>query len=242
LKVRDLAASAHDPNKFMLDDLPALFDREDDGDQYVESIVSQLRAGLRELSFAYDAMFMSLRDVLIDELRAGRPDTDWSRLQSRARVVIGLTGNYRLDAFATRLSTFDGSIETLEGLASLAANKPPRDWVDRDADAARVELAALSQEFLRAEGFAHVKGREDGRVRMALFISDPGRPALVTPEFSVDGLERRRARQLAVRLRKLIGDEVTRDVALAAIAELGALLNDEQPVSDGPVWTIVNAQ
>ncbi|MEH6720190.1 MAG: ATP-binding protein [Aurantimonas endophytica] len=241
-KVRDIAATAHDPNKFMLDDLPALFGREADDDRHLENVVAELKAGLRELSLAYDAMFMSLRDVLVDELRAGRPDTDWSRLQLRARVVIGLTGNYRLDAFATRLSTFDGSIETLEGLASLAANKPPRDWVDRDVDAARVELAALSQEFLRAEGFAHVKGREDGRVRMALFISDPGRPALLTPEFSVDDLDRQRARQLAAKLYKLIGNEVTRDVALAAVVELGAILNDEPPVRDGPVRTAANAR
>ncbi|WP_416354992.1 ATP-binding protein [Aureimonas phyllosphaerae] len=241
-KVRDIAASAHDPNKFMLDDLPTLFGQEADADRYVESVVAELKAGLLELSLAYDAMFTSLLDMLIDELRAGRPDTDWSRLQSRARTVIGLTGNYRLDAFATRLSTFDGSIEMLEGLASLAANKPPRDWVDRDVDAARVELAALSQEFLRAEGFAHIKGREDGRVRMALFISDPGRPALVTPEFSVDDLDRQRARQLAAKLHKLIGDEVTRDVALAAVAELGAILNDEQTVREGPVRTAANAR
>lgn len=242
LKVRDLATSAHDPNKFMLDDLPAMFAQDASDDQRVERVIAELKAGLRELSQAYDKMFVSLRDVLVDELRAGRSDTDWERLQARAEVVIGLTGNYRLDAFATRLSTFDGSVETLEGLASLAANKPPRDWVDRDVDAACIELAALSQEFLRAEGFAHVKGREDGRVRMAVFIGDPGRPALVTPEFSVDDLEWQRAKQLARKLMKLIGTDVSRDVALAAVAELGALLNEESSVTIEPLLTAVNAR
>ncbi|MDQ2735619.1 MAG: ATP-binding protein, partial [Pseudomonadota bacterium] len=242
LKVRDIAASAHDPNKFMLDDLPTLFGQNASDEQRVDGVVADLKEGLRELSQAYGKMFNSLRDVLVDELRAGRFDIDWPRLQARAKVVIGLTGNYRLDAFATRLLTFDGSVDTLEGLASLAANKPPRDWVDRDVDAARIELAALSQEFLRAEGFAHVKGREDGRVRMALFISDPGRPALLTPEFTVDNVDRQRARQLATKLMKAIGTDVTRDIALAAVAELGALLNDESPVQDRPLQTAANAQ
>lgn len=241
LKVRDIAASAHDPNKFMLDDLPALFGQGSVDERRIDGVVAELKAGLRELSQAYDKMFLSLRDVLVDELRAGRFETDWPRLQARAKVVVGLTGNYRLDAFATRLMTFDGTVDMLEGLASLAANKPPRDWVDRDVDAARIELAALSQEFLRAEGFAHVKGREDGRVRMALFISDPGRPALMTPEFSVDDLGRQRARQLATQLFKAIGTDVTRDVALAAVAELGALLYDEPSGEDAPRISVANA-
>lgn len=229
LKVRNIASSAHDPNKFMLDDLPTLFGKDPSDDAHVDSVIEEVKAGLRELYDAYGQMCGSLRDVLADELRAGRPDPDWKRVQARAKVVIGLTGNYRLDAFATRLSGFDGSIESFEGLVSLAANKPPRDWVDRDVDAARIELAALSQEFLRAEGFAHVKDRENGRVSMALFVSDPGRPALVTPEFSVDNLDRLRAHMLASKLLKTMGSGVPRDVALAALAELVAQVAEGLP-------------
>src|SRR3546814_11848310 len=65
------------------------------------------------------------------------------------------------------------------------ANKPAKDWVDRDVDAARVELAALAQQFLRAEGFARLKDRPDGRVAMAVYISDPNYPEPTACEVAV---------------------------------------------------------
>ncbi|MCP3733840.1 hypothetical protein M9979_02975 [Sphingomonas sp. RP10(2022)] len=235
-RVRDLAASAHDPNKFMLDDLPTIFA---DGDATAQEVIGQIRDGLVEISTAYDHMVADLADRMLAELAVGDGDDALDRLRKRAATVVGLTGNYRLDAFATRLASFHGGNEAIEGLASLAANKPPRDWVDRDVDAATIELAALSQEFLRAEGLAHVKGRDSSRIRMAFYMSDPGRPALVAPEFSVDDLDRQRARSLATKLRGAIDSRTSREVALAAIIELGAQLADELtpsslPASSGP--------
>jgi predicted ArsR family transcriptional regulator len=140
---------------------------------------------------------------------------------------MGISGNYRLDAFAARLSSFDGSVEAIEGLASLAANRPPRDWVDRDVDAARVELAALSREFLRTEGLAHVQGRGLGRFSFALFMSDPARSGLLTSEITLDGEDLERGRVLASSLRAVVGEKVGREVALAAALELAAALTEE---------------
>lgn len=222
-RVRDLAAAAHDPNKFMLDDLPTIFPADASTPQ---AVIGQIRDGLVELTGAYDRMIVDLADGMLAELAVDDED-GLERLRTRAANVVGLTGNYRLDAFATRLSSFDGGNEAIEGLASLAANKPPRDWVDRDVDAAAIELAALSQEFLRAEGLAHVKGRGNARIRVAFYMSDPGRPALVAPEFSVDDLDRQRARGLAAKLRGVIDPRTSPEVALAAIVELGAMLADE---------------
>lgn len=221
-RVRDLAQAAHDPNKFMLDDLPRLMG----DDAGVEEVVAELRAGLKELAGAYPAMLTSLRELLMGELRVRGGALQ--RLRSRAKAVMGVTGNYRLDAFAARLSTFDDSREAIEGLASLAANRPPRDWVDRDVDAARVELASLSREFLRVEGLTHVQGRGNGRFSFALFMSDPNRQALVTPEVTIDAEELERVRELAASLRSVVGRGVSREVALAAAVELAATLADEQ--------------
>lgn len=223
LRVRDLAMSAHDPNKFMLDDLPKVAG----DDAAVEAVIAELSSGIEELAGAYPAMLVSLRDLLLRELRV-RGDDGGERLRQRAKAVMGVTGNYRLDAFAARLSTFDQSREAIEGISSLAANRPPRDWVDRDVDAARIELASLAREFLRAEGLAHVQGRGDGRFSFALFMSDPSRAGLMTPEISIDGEELERARALAESLRAVIGTKVGRDVALAAAVELAATLADEQ--------------
>lgn len=222
IKVRDLALSANDPNKFMLDDLPRLAGPESD----VDTIVDMLRSGLRELAGAYPAMLISLRELLLQELRSSGPGRI-EKLRRRAKAVMGVTGNYRLDAFAARLSTYDESQEAIEGLASLAANRPPRDWVDRDADAARVELAALAKEFIRAEGFAHVQGRGGGRLSFALLMSDPARPGIISPEVSIDRDEQERAQSIAKALRAVVGDNVPRDVALAAAIQLAAAIAEE---------------
>lgn len=218
LKVRDLAQAAHDPNKFMLDDLPRLFDPEAAED--VNAIVGQLKSGLEEIGSAYRNMLTELRKSMLRNLATN--EKDLAKLQSRAKRVIGITGNYRLDAFSTRIRDLDDRPEAMEGLASLAANKPPRDWADRDMDAAQIELAALAQEFLRAEGLAYVKGGSPARTRIAIFIADPGRAAYQIPEFSLDEVSRKRAQALADELKSLIDHRLSPSVILAALAELGA--------------------
>ena len=84
-----------------------------------------------------------------------------------------------------RLSQFDGSDESFEGIAGLAANKPPRYWVDPDLDKAAIELADMAQKFLRAETYARVKGRPEKRQAMAVFIGMNGRPAPILEEFDI---------------------------------------------------------
>jgi hypothetical protein len=222
-QVRDLALSAHDPNKFIFDDLPRIVGK----GATVAQVVEVLRAGLQEIEAAYPSMLGSLRSLLLDELRV-RDGSGIETVRARAKRVMGVTGNYRLDAFAARLFTFDDSREAIEGIASLAANRPPRDWVDRDVDAARVELAALAREFLRAEGLAHVQGRGSGRFSVALYLSDPAREGLLMPEVSVDADDLARARQIASSLRATMGEKLSPEVAFAAAVELAAGLAEEQ--------------
>jgi hypothetical protein len=225
-KVRDLALAAHDPNKLLLEDLPAIAG----ADATVPKIVALLHEGLRELQTAYGIMLNDVQALMLAELKADGEDL--GALRERAKRIIGLTGNYRLDAFATRLSTYGGELDALEGLASLAANKPPRDWVDRDVDAARVELAALAQQFLRGEAFAHVGGRRLERFAIAVYMSDPSRSALISPEVSLDSAALRRARSLAATLLTTLGNDVPRDIAIAAAAELMAVLAEDCSEAD----------
>ena len=190
VQVRNLAKLANDPNKFLLDDIPAVF-----GDPNLTEtrraidaapIISAVQSGLDELVGAYPQMLHELAVTMLHELRIPRgTNPEIAELHLRAETVRGLTGNYRLDAFATRLTTYAGTEEEIEGIASLAANRPPRDWVDRDIDQARVEIAALAQDFVKAEGLAHVKGRGDRRHAMALYFGDPKRASPVTPEFDI---------------------------------------------------------
>jgi hypothetical protein len=159
-------------------------------------------------------------------------ETEIAELRTRAETVKGLTGNYRLDAFATRLAIYSGSDDEIEGIAGLAANKPPRDWVDRDIDQARIEIAALAQEFVKAEGLAHVKGRLDRRLAMALYFGDPTRPGPITPEFHITLDQRPQVDSLVSAFHAVLNESrPSRDVALAALAELGSQLAAQSPTS-----------
>ena len=123
-----------------------------------------------------------------------------------------------------RLSQFEGQAEEIEGLASMAVNKPPRDWIDPDIDRAMVELAELAQKFLRAEAFAHVKGRKDKRHAMAVVIGMGGRPTPVHDEFDISDPEREEVDALIGQIDTALkhSGEKRRNVILAALAELSA--------------------
>jgi hypothetical protein len=237
VQVRNLAKLANDPNKFLLDDIPAVF-----GDPGLKGagkvsdakqIISAVRSGLDELVGAYPDMLRELAATMLNELRIPEgADREIAELHLRAETVRGLTGNYRLDAFATRLTSYAGTEEEMEGIASLAANKPPRDWVDRDIDQARIEIAALAQEFVKAEGLAHVKGRGDRRARMSLIFGDPKRPSPVTSDFDIALHQQPEINKLVIALREVLNRaSPNRDIALAALAELGSQLAEEPPVA-----------
>lgn len=235
MQVRNLARLANDPNKFLLDDIPALFgasSREQvPARDHATAIIGAVREGLDELVAAYPLMLRELAATMLCELRI--PDAtpfDLAELHARAANVKGLTGNYRLDAFATRLAGYGGTEEELEGIAGLAANKPPRDWVDRDIDQARIEIAALAQEFVKAEGLAHVKGRGDRRHKLALYFGDPSRPSPVMPEIDIALHQQPDVTRVVAALRMALDrSNVSRDIALAALAELGSELAEAPP-------------
>ena len=113
----------------------------------------------------------------------------------------------------------------------VAASKPPRDWVDRDIDQATVEIAALAQAFVKAESLAHVKGRKDRRQAMAVYFGDSRRPSPITPEFDISIDEQADVEDLVLQIHALlVKNNINRDVALAAIAELGSQLAEAPPV------------
>lgn len=235
MQVRNLAKLANDPNKFLLDDIPAVF-----GDAVAAGsskaadpvpVIAAVRSGLRELVEAYPRMLRDLAATMLHELRIpDGSDRQITELHIRADTVKGLTGNYRLDAFALRLTTYASADEEIESIASLATNKPPKDWVDRDIDQARIEIASLAQEFVKAEGLAHVKKRENRRHPMALYFGDPNREAPITLEFDIASHQQPEVRQLVCDLQTVLAKtNVSRDVALAALAELGSQLAERLP-------------
>lgn len=235
LAFRNLAKSSHDPNQFLFQETPPVFSppsRTLDGVELADHIVGAWKT----LGDAYPAMLDGLMAHLFSELRVREPRGDLSALQRRAAALKSASGNYRLNALATRLETFRGTLDDIEGIASLAASKPSREWVDRDVDAARIELAALAQQFLKTETFNRGAAGGAGRTAFAIYMSDPSFPAPMAPELDLDADERRHADALALKLRALLDAEAQSSaIALGALAQVGLHLSSDhlklEPVS-----------
>jgi len=227
IRVRDIFKHANDPNKFLFDDIPEAFGGRGtlNDDATLNGIVDEVRDGLEELVDSYPSMLRRLNDLMLAELQVPNNSPQaLAELRARAENIKKIGGDFRLDAFIGRLSKFEGSEEGIEGIASLAANKPPRDWTDPDLDRAAVELTDLAQKFIRAENFARVKGRVDKRHAMAVVVGVNGRPAPLHAEFEVTDNERAGIDEIIARLESVIGTagETQRRLVLAALAELSS--------------------
>ena len=224
-RIRDLFKRAHDPNRFLFDDIPGTLGEDValDTDTDLRRVIESVREGLEELVQAYPSMLHRMRDLMLAELQVPNiSPQSLAELRDRAENIRQLAGDFRLDAFVGRLARFDGSDESFEGIASLAANKPPRDWVDPDLDQAAIELADMAQKFLRAETYARVKGRPDKRHAMAVVIGTNGRPAPLFEEFDIADSDRDAVNALIERVEAALDESDTsrRSIILAALAEL----------------------
>ena len=234
VNIRDLFKRAHDPNRFLFDDIPGTLGEDVSlaNEEDLRRVIGGVRDGLEELVQAYPSMLHRLRDLMLAELQVPNVSRrSLAELRERAENIKQLAGDFRLDAFVGRLCQFDGSDESFEGIASLAANKPPRDWVDPDLDQAAIELADMAQRFLRAETYARVKGRPDKRQAMAVVIGMDGRPAPLLEEFDIADSDRAAVNDLIERVVFTLeqSDTSRRSIILAALAELSARYMQKSP-------------
>ena len=148
----------------------------------------------------------------------------WQNYETAPLNIRQIAGDFKFEAFIGRLSQLNDKDATFEDIASLAASKPPPDWIDIDLDRTTVELARMAQEFLRTETFARVKGRRDKRHAMAVVVGMDGRPTPVHDEFTVTDRERDQVDELIKQVDKTLkkSKEKRRNIILAALAELSA--------------------
>ena len=180
-----------------------------------------IETALRELNAAYPKMMAELSQKMLSAL--DQTQDDLAELHQRAAVVADLTGDLRrFDAFAGRLATYGGEISEMEAIASLAINRPPREWTDRDPDQAALALADFALKFRRAETLARVKGRRPTREAMALIIGTGEAGQEIVEEFELAERDRPKVTALAQALHKVLAQSgANRCVVLAALAETG---------------------
>ena len=226
-RIRQLFKLANDPNKLIFDDIPRVLAETDDSETVDAplDVAAWVRDGLMELRQAYPTMLNRMRETLLSELQVPNASPSMlAELRVRAENVRELGGDHRQEAFIIRLVGFRGTDADMEGLAGMALNKPPRNWVDPDIDRATVELATMAQRFIRAEAFARVKGRRDKRHAMAVVVGMGGQPKLIHDEFEIAERDQPDVKALIDRVEGTIGDngQERRNIILAALAELSA--------------------
>lgn len=216
--MRDMLLKASDPHKVLFVDLASLLNAAD-GKAYVKA----LREPLQELAGAYGEMLTEVEGKMLEALDARSDDLD--ALRERARSVSGISGDLRLDAFATRLANFDGGRTSLEGILSLAAEKPPRDWVDRHIDAAILELAKFARRFREAEAFVGVQGRVAHSEAIAVVIGTGSNTRTVSRSFAISDRHRKIVDSKVDEVVSMLEDQgLGTEVLLAILAKAGMKL------------------
>ena len=147
--------------------------------------------------------------------------THIEKLKERAKNIKGISGNFRLDAFASRISTFDMSFTSIAGLMSLANNKPPHEWIDLDIEAAKKEIVLLCNEFKKAELYTKIKNRPVSRQAIA-FIAGIGKKSTVFEgEFDILIDDHEQVNALKSKIKSLTFKHGNnRNIVLTALAEI----------------------
>ncbi|EFM2114138.1 ATP-binding protein, partial [Escherichia coli] len=143
-KMRDLLLRASDPHKLLFVDLPFTFTSENDSD-----LSAKIESSIKELVNSYNNLLENIRGKMLIALDAN--NNDYAEIKNRSNIVSGISGDFRFDAFSTRLKDLNETNESIESILSLAANKPPRLWSDNDIDIALIEIASWAKKFKRIE-------------------------------------------------------------------------------------------
>lgn len=225
-QIRTIFKHAHDPNQLLFSDLPGVYQKNADINdaKVVREVIALVSDAMKELVKVYPSMLNRISTVLLSELHTPNDaPQSLQELRARADNIKQVSGEYRHEAFTSRLAVYDGSASSIEGIGSLAANKPPRDWVDADLDQALIEIASLSEKFIRTETYARVQGRKKTRHAMAVIVAKDGHQKPMEANFQIADSDRPKINALVKRLRESVAEgSISQDIILAALAELSS--------------------
>lgn len=219
--VRDALLRANDPNRLLMIDLPEILDVP------MREVGASLKPLLRELLDSYPLMLREVDQTMAESLDAAAGDD--AELRARAEPISKFGADLRLKGFAARLMKRDGSLEAIEGILSLAANKPPRDWTDLDIEAAVLSVSDLALAFRKAEALVNVQGRGLGREAIAVVIGAGGTSEVITKTFELASRDKQAvddaARDVLSRLESL---GLKGDLLFAALAKASSTLYEKE--------------
>jgi hypothetical protein len=212
-QVRQALLRASDPHRVLFMDLPALLTGDSE-----KNITNAIARCITELYEAYPKLLRSVEAQVLKMLDHRGTAAD---LANRGKTVSGISGDFRLDAFALRLSSYSESLDDIEAMISLSVNKPARDWTDRDIELAFVQLGTWAFEFRKVETLAPLRDRPATRHAFAVvFGVGDGTPS-TSRSFDISTSDVHQVKSLAKQI-QAAAKGVGLDVFLAALAEAGS--------------------
>ena len=221
VRMREIIKSANDPNRLLFEDLPKIFNS--------NNIYEGVKAALVELSEVYPTMLQAIGILMTSELDIPLATPFYlEQLRERAKNVKGVSGNFGIEAFAARLSTFDSSAADIAGIISLATNKPQTEWIDLDIENAKKEILRLCTEFKKAELYAKVKGRPASRQAIAFIAGIGGSAEVISGDFDLLTSKTKEVSVLKTKLEKILHDEKDNSLILTALSQISIELLKKQ--------------
>lgn len=198
-KLREIIKNADDPNRLLFEDIPSLL---------ANSSENHLKVLIKELTDAYPLLVNSLGSHLFSELGLSIVSEKSIRLlNTKSSNLIGKTGDFRVDALASRLSEFDGTVESITGIASLAANKPISDWIDQDIQRSLQEISYLCHQFNRAELLVKIEGVPIERESINLLIKSANSSEIFNAEIEILSSEQEKIQLMKEKILLSLSDE-----------------------------------
>jgi hypothetical protein len=217
--VRSLLLRANDPHKLIYADLPTILNTDEE-----TSLPAAFETVMTEIWRSYSEMLDRVRSSLLSSI--DQNDGDAQRLISRASAVKGSSGDFRLDAFTSRIETFDNSDRCIEGFISLAVSKPAAAWVDRDIDMANVQLGTWSMDFRKLETLVPMNGKGKSRHMIGVVFSTK-HGGDINDSVDISDADAPVVNHLVRQILELSKD-FNSNIAIAALAEVGAKIVKEK--------------
>ena len=200
-QLREVVNNANDPNKLVFEDIPLILSSNPN---------TSFHALIDEVVKAYPLLIEQIGKHILDELQINLANPESiEKLRLRAKRIQGKTGDFRVDALTSRLSMFDGNVESIAGIASLAANKPIHDWIDQDIQRALKEISALTHQFNKAELLVKVKGVPVEREAYTIFLKSANATQIVECEIELLSQEKEKIDLLSEQLLSSLGIELS---------------------------------
>ena len=161
-----------------------------------------------------------MTDQLFSDFRLDNDEQGIEEINSRAKNIKKLTGDFDLESFVNQLELFDGSERSKEDLLMNLIKKDPRSMIDQDITRATIILSEKVMAFQKVEAHARFSKRGTRSRAMSLVYAPSENKGVVSIDLRLTSADLKLAENKAKEIKDVLDGlaPVDREIALGAIA------------------------